>query len=257
MFAPLLQNLRDRRPLVHAITNYVTANDCANLLLACGASPIMADEPEEAPEITARAAGLVLNLGTLHRTTIPALLACGRTANARGIPVVLDPVGVGASRFRRDTALRLLREVRFTVIRGNLSEMETLARGQSGAPRRGQHRPRHPRQSGRLLRPGAGLCPPHGGRGGHERRRGPGQRRGQSVLHPQRPPHDGAGHRHGLPAVLSCGGLSRRPTPASPWKPPPRRSVPWDCAARSPTPGWARWTAAAASAPTCWTPSAA
>ena len=134
MFAPLLQNLRDRRPLIHAITNYVTANDCANLLLACGASPIMADEPEEAPEITARAAGLVLNLGTLHRTTIPALLACGRTANARGIPVVLDPVGVGASRFRRDIALRLLREVRFTVIRGNLSEMETLARGQSGAP---------------------------------------------------------------------------------------------------------------------------
>ena len=79
MFAPLLQNLRDRRPLVHAITNYVTANDCANLLLACGASPIMADEPDEAPEITAHAAGLVLNLGTLHRTTIPAMVACGKT----------------------------------------------------------------------------------------------------------------------------------------------------------------------------------
>lgn len=129
MFAPLLQNLRDRRPLVHAITNYVTANDCANLLLACGASPIMADEPDEAPEITARAAGLVLNLGTLHRGTIPAMVACGKTANARGIPVVLDPVGAGASRLRTETALRLLREVRFTVIRGNLSEMETLARG--------------------------------------------------------------------------------------------------------------------------------
>lgn len=129
MFAPLLQTLRDRRPLVHAITNYVTANDCANLLLACGASPIMADEPDEAPEITARAAGLVLNLGTLHRATIPALLACGKTANARGIPVVLDPVGAGASHLRTETALRLLREVRFTVIRGNLSEIETLARG--------------------------------------------------------------------------------------------------------------------------------
>lgn len=129
MFAPLLQNLRDRRPLVHAITNYVTANDCANLLLACGASPIMADEPDEAPEITARAAGLVLNLGTLHRGTIPAMVVCGKTANARGIPVVLDPVGAGASRLRTETALRLLRDVRFTVIRGNLSEIETLARG--------------------------------------------------------------------------------------------------------------------------------
>lgn len=129
MFAPLLRNLRDRRPLVHAITNYVTANDCANLLLACGASPIMADEPDEAPEITARAAGLVLNLGTLHRGTIPAMIACGKTANARGIPVVLDPVGAGASHLRTGTALRLLREVRFTVIRGNLSEIETLARG--------------------------------------------------------------------------------------------------------------------------------
>lgn len=134
MFAPLLQNLRGRHPLVHAITNYVTANDCANLLLACGASPIMADEPDEAPEITAHAAGLVLNLGTLHRTTIPALLACGRTANEKGIPVVLDPVGAGASRLRTETARMLLREVRFTVIRGNFSEMETLARGQGGAP---------------------------------------------------------------------------------------------------------------------------
>lgn len=133
MFAPLLRNLRDRRPLVHAITNYVTANDCANLLLACGASPIMADEPDEAPEITARAAGLVLNLGTLHRGTIPAMIACGKTANARGIPVVLDPVGAGASHLRTGTALRLLREVRFTVIRGNLSEIETLARGHGTA----------------------------------------------------------------------------------------------------------------------------
>ena len=146
MFAPLLQNLRDRRPLIHAITNYVTANDCANLLLACGASPIMADEPEEAPEITARAAGLVLNLGTLHRTTIPALLACGRTANQKGIPVVLDPVGVGASALRTQTALDLMRQVRFTVIRGNLSEVETLARGHGGAPGvdRGRRSPFNP-----------------------------------------------------------------------------------------------------------------
>lgn len=134
MFAPLLQKLRDRRPLVHAITNYVTANDCANLLLACGASPVMADDPAEAPEITAHADALVLNLGTLHRSTIPGMLACGRTANKKGIPVVLDPVGAGASALRTQTALDLMRQVRFAVIRGNLSEVETLARGHGGAP---------------------------------------------------------------------------------------------------------------------------
>lgn len=134
MFAPLLQTLRDRRPLVHAITNYVTANDCANLLLACGASPVMADDPDDAPQITAHAGGLVLNLGTLHRGTIPAMLACGRVAAQRGLPVVLDPVGVGASTLRTNTALQLLREVPIAVIRGNLSEVETLTRGHGGAP---------------------------------------------------------------------------------------------------------------------------
>lgn len=134
MFAPLLQNLRDRRPLVHAITNYVTANDCANLLLGCGAAPVMADDPDDAPEITAHADALVLNLGTLHRGTIPAMRACGRTASEKGIPVVLDPVGVGASALRTETALSLLRDTRITLIRGNLSEVETLARGHGGAP---------------------------------------------------------------------------------------------------------------------------
>lgn len=134
MFAPLLQKLRDRHPLVHAITNYVTANDCANLLLACGASPVMADDPAEAPEITAHADALVLNLGTLRRSAIPGMLACGRTANQKGIPVVLDPVGAGASALRTQTALDLLQQVRFAVIRGNLSEVETLARGHGGAP---------------------------------------------------------------------------------------------------------------------------
>ena len=98
------------------ITNYVTANDCANLLLACGASPVMADDPAEAPEITAHADALVLNLGTLRRSAIPGMLACGRTANQKGIPVVLDPVGAGASALRTQTALDLLRQVRFAVI---------------------------------------------------------------------------------------------------------------------------------------------
>lgn len=129
MFGPLLQTLRQRRPLIHSITNYVTINDCANILLAAGASPIMADAPEEAAEITARCQGLTLNLGMVHADRIPAMLASGRQANAMGIPVVLDPVGAGASTFRTDTAHRLLLEVRFTVIRGNLSEILALAGG--------------------------------------------------------------------------------------------------------------------------------
>ena len=92
-----LDRVRERRPLIHCITNYVTANDVANLLLACGASPIMADEPEEVEEITARCAGLCLNLGTPSRRTIPSLMRAGVKAGELGRPVVLVPVGVGAS----------------------------------------------------------------------------------------------------------------------------------------------------------------
>lgn len=133
MFQTMLHSLRVSAPMVHCITNYVTANDCANLLLACGASPIMADDPEEAAQITARCQGLCLNLGTLHRHTVPAMLEAGRTANRLGLPVVLDPVGAGASRLRTQTALRLLEEVRFTVIRGNLSELKALAGAEGGS----------------------------------------------------------------------------------------------------------------------------
>ena len=102
---------------------------CANLLLAAGASPIMADAPEEAAEITARSQGLTLNLGTLQAGRIPVMLASGRQANRSGIPAVLDPVGAGASAFRTRTARQLLEEVRFAVIRGNLSEIQALAAG--------------------------------------------------------------------------------------------------------------------------------
>ena len=113
-----LEQLREKRPLIHAITNVVTINDVANLLLACGARPIMANAPEEVEEITALADGLVLNLGTPNLQTISSMFLSGKKANALGIPVVLDPVGVGASRLRRETAARLLQEVRFSVIRG-------------------------------------------------------------------------------------------------------------------------------------------
>ena len=91
MLGSLLQAVRQTHPLIHCITNYVTINDCANILLAAGASPIMADAPEEAAAVTARSQGLTLNLGTLHAERIPAMLASGRQANASGIPAVLDP----------------------------------------------------------------------------------------------------------------------------------------------------------------------
>ena len=125
-----LDRVRERRPLIHCITNYVTANDVANLLLACGASPIMADEPEEVEEITARCAGLCLNLGTPSRRTIPSLMRAGVKAGELGRPVVLDPVVVGASALRLRTAQELMARVTFTVLRGNVSELRALAGGQ-------------------------------------------------------------------------------------------------------------------------------
>ena len=129
MFDQIFENVRQKSPLVHNITNYVTVNDCANMLLACGGSPIMADDPEDAVEITAICGGLNINIGTLNQRTIPAMLAAGKRANELGHPVVLDPVGAGASTLRTDTAFRLLKEVKFTVIRGNISEIKTLALG--------------------------------------------------------------------------------------------------------------------------------
>ena len=129
MNASTLEQIRAASPLVHCITNYVTVNDVANVLLAIGARPIMADDPEEVEEITALCAGLCLNIGTLNARTIPSMLAAGKHARALGHHVVLDPVGAGASRLRTETALRILHEVRPTVIRGNISEIRTLAVG--------------------------------------------------------------------------------------------------------------------------------
>ena len=129
MFGQIFENVLRKSPLIHSITNYVTVNDCANMLLACGGSPIMADDPDDAVEITTICGGLNINIGTLNQRTIPAMLAAGKRANELGHPVFLDPVGAGASRLRTDTALQLLREVKFTVIRGNISEIKTLASG--------------------------------------------------------------------------------------------------------------------------------
>ena len=129
MLGTCIKNVRKGVPLVHNITNYVTVNDVANILLACGGSPIMSDEPEDVEDITAICGGLNINIGTLNSRTITSMLLAGKKANLLGHPVVLDPVGAGASQLRTDTANRLLREVKFTVIRGNISEVKTLASG--------------------------------------------------------------------------------------------------------------------------------
>ena len=129
MFGKMLENVRKHCPLIHNITNYVTANDCANIVIACGASPIMADDQDEAAEITAVCAGLNINIATLNSRTVASMLIAGKRANELRHPVVLDPVGAGASKLRTETAGRLLEEVRFSVIRGNISEIKTLASG--------------------------------------------------------------------------------------------------------------------------------
>lgn len=122
----LIKHVRETVPLVHNITNYVTVNDVANILLACGGSPIMADDAGEAAEITGICGGLNINIGTLNSRTIESMLLAGKKANELGHIVVLDPVGAGASKLRTKTAMHLLEEVQFSVIRGNVSELKTL-----------------------------------------------------------------------------------------------------------------------------------
>lgn len=129
MLKNILENVRKNCPLVHNITNYVTVNDCANIILACGASPIMADDENEVEEITTICGGLNINIGTLNKRTIASMLKAGKKANELNHPVVLDPVGAGASALRTETATKLLEEVKFSVIRGNISEIKTLALG--------------------------------------------------------------------------------------------------------------------------------
>lgn len=129
MLKEMLENVRKTGPLIHNITNYVTVNDCANVLLACGGSPIMADDPDEAEQITTLCSGLNINIGTLNQRTIAAMHRAGKKANELGHPVVLDPVGAGASTLRTKTAQDLIGDIKFTVIRGNISEIKTLALG--------------------------------------------------------------------------------------------------------------------------------
>lgn len=129
MLQQCLENVRAKAPLVHNITNYVTVNDVANILFACGGSPIMSDDSKEVEEITSICGGLNINIGTLNQNTIPSMELAGKKANELGHKVLLDPVGAGASSLRTETALRLMKEVKFDVIRGNISEIKTLANG--------------------------------------------------------------------------------------------------------------------------------
>lgn len=129
MLGKYFDNVRENVPLVHNITNYVTVNDVANVLLACGGSPIMSDEPEDVEDITTICGGLNINIGTLNKSSIEGVYRAGKRANELGHVVLLDPVGAGASALRTNTAVGLMDKIRFNVIRGNISEIKTLALG--------------------------------------------------------------------------------------------------------------------------------
>ena len=126
MLKQIINRTREKAPLIHNITNYVSANDCANIILACGASPIMAEDFDEVEEVTTISAALVINTGILTKAKLAAMLAAGKRTNELGHPVILDPVGAGVSKFRMNAILRLLKEIRIQVIRGNSSEIKHL-----------------------------------------------------------------------------------------------------------------------------------
>jgi hydroxyethylthiazole kinase len=123
-----LKRLREKKPLIHNITNYVVMNYTANALLSCGASPVMAHAEEEVEEMVSLAGALVLNIGTLTPQWVEAMLRAGKKANALKVPIVLDPVGSGATRLRTESARRLARELSIEVVRGNASEVLSLAK---------------------------------------------------------------------------------------------------------------------------------
>lgn len=130
----ILERVANKGPLIHTITNSITSNDCANVILSCGAYPTMAESEEEVAEISMSADALVLNLGNPTPARVRAMLLAGKAANRKGIPVVLDPVGVGSSHFRTQVVRQLLGEVSVSVVRGNASEIRTLSGG-SGCAR--------------------------------------------------------------------------------------------------------------------------
>ena len=129
MLKDCLENVRKNVPLVHNITNYVTVTDVTNIILASGASPIMSDEPLDVEDITSICGGLNINIGTLNKNSIEGMFLAGKKAKELGHPVLLDPVGAGASKLRTETAVKIVDEIKPDVIRGNISEIKTLAIG--------------------------------------------------------------------------------------------------------------------------------
>ena len=125
--AEILRKLRNEKPLIHHITNWVTIYDCANIVRAIGALPVMAHAKEEAADMAKIANALVLNIGTLTTELIESMKLAGKAANEKGIPIVLDAVGVGATKLRDDKAFELLNELKIDIIKGNSSEIAKLA----------------------------------------------------------------------------------------------------------------------------------
>lgn len=124
---PLLQKVRENKPLVHHVTNWVTIYDCAAVTRAFGALPVMAHAKEEAAGMASIASSLVLNIGTLTPDIIDAMVLAGKAANEKGIPVILDAVGAGATHYRTNEVKRLLSEIKISVIKGNAGELATIA----------------------------------------------------------------------------------------------------------------------------------
>lgn len=125
-----LERIRTEKPLVHHLTNFVAMNDSANITLAIGASPVMSHAHEEVQEMVAAASALLINIGTLDEYWIKSMLLAGKKANELNIPVLLDPVGAGATKLRSDAARNLMNEVNFTIIKGNYGEILSLAGGE-------------------------------------------------------------------------------------------------------------------------------
>ena len=123
----VIAEVHQKKPMIECLTNTVTIGDCANIILASGASPIMAEDIREIDEIVSAAGAVVINIGTLKPEMTEAMLVAGKKANEVGVPVILDPVGAGASKLRNDVSAQLLEQVKFQVIRGNMSEIRALA----------------------------------------------------------------------------------------------------------------------------------
>lgn len=123
----LLKDVREKKPLVHSITNYITATDCANIILSVGGSPTMADYFKEVEEIASISSAVVLNMGVISDEIVNSMILAGKSANKNNIPVIFDPVGAGVASFRNETAKKILSEVKVDIIRGNISEIKFIS----------------------------------------------------------------------------------------------------------------------------------